>query len=212
MAAFRFSEDDWKKISEVLQGAGLIVPENDYEPARMATPGAAPARLLLEHIIDFWLLMSDGNAAEKSGTACLEILKAIESLRAAIDSSDVGRRLTDSQFLGALNSLHHKGMSFLQLIEEGPRRSKNLHRDLLITDLLLFWETCGGEARTSTASDNTPSGPLIRFLITVTSSLNICLTPNAARKLVRTHREVRKEQYGVKSIEEAYKKMRTDVA
>jgi hypothetical protein len=182
-APFRFSEDDWKKISEPLQNhLGLIV-QDDY---------CVPARHLLEAVIDYWRLSDDG-VCKRNEADCEEILQAIKKIR----ESDVGRVLIDSQFLGSLDALEKRCWLFLEDAE--ARFSRNDRRDRLIAELLIVWEDYyGGEAKTSTASDNkTPSGPLIRFLIAVMGSLGIELSPHAARKLVRNYREGKKRQTDV---------------
>jgi hypothetical protein len=180
-AHFRFSEDDWKIISEPLQSRLGLVVQDDYY---------VPVRHLLEDAIDHWRL-SDDDVLKRNEADCIEIWQAIINLRAK-KNSDVGRRLIDSRFCEALDTLQKNCSELYNLLEKstGPRLNRNDHRDFLITVLLVIWESHGGEARTSTASDNkTPSGPLIRFLIAVTNSLGIDLSPHAARKLVRKHRE-----------------------
>jgi hypothetical protein len=178
-AHFRFSEDDWKKISEPLQSRLGLLVQDDY---------CVPVRHLLEDVIDNWGLFGD-DVLKKNAAACEEILQAIENLHATKES-DVGRRLIDSQLLETLDALKYKCRRFLRNAESLITAHKNGLRDLLIKRLLVIWESRGGKAKTSTASDNkTPSGPLIRFLIAVTDSLGIDLSPHAARKLVRKHRE-----------------------
>lgn len=181
---FRFSEDDWKRISEPLQSRLGLTVQDDY---------CVPVRHFLEDVIDYWRL-SDADVCEQNEAACEEILQAIANLRAT-NELDVGRRLIDSQFLQSLDALEKKCSDFLENAEtrltRNGRQTRNGRRDLLIEMLLVVWKANGGEAKTSTAlSDGleTPAGPLIRFLIAVTDLVGIGLSPHAARKLIRNYR------------------------
>jgi hypothetical protein len=182
-AHFRFSEDAWKKISEALAHLGPIV-QDDY---------CAPVRHLLEDVIDHWLLL-DAAVLSKNESVSWGIWQAVQTIRDAATKSDVGKRLVDSRVLEALGPLETKCSDFLREVEEvrsaarPGRVSRNGHRDQLIVLLLVIWKDRGGAAKTSMASDGTPSGPLIRFLTAMTDSVGINLTPGAARKLVRVWR------------------------
>jgi hypothetical protein len=135
-APFRFSEDDWKKISEPLQDhLGLIVQDYYY----------VPVRHLLEDVIDHWLL-SDDIVWKRNAAACGEILEAIENLRATKES-DVGRRLIDSQLSESLDALEKGCRGFLEN-EERWLIKRNGRRDQLIVSLLVVWKAKGGKAKT----------------------------------------------------------------
>jgi hypothetical protein len=138
----------------------------------------------LEYVIDHWQLFDD-DVLERNQADCMEILQAIQNLRATKES-DVGRRLIDGSPFLALDAMEKDCSNFLE--NAGTMRIRNGRRDLLIRVLLIIWEQHGGKVRTST-TNRVPSGPLVRFLIAVTSSLGINLSPDTARNLVRKHRK-----------------------
>ena len=120
-----------------------------------------------------------------------EIEKAAKGLRTALallPDAMQRRRTTEFYQEDLFDELRRleRQVRIWRLASTGAKRhNRNHRRDVIAVDLIVFWGSFG-LVRRSTGG----TGPLPRFLIAVTGSLGMRLTPSAAEALIKKFRKV----------------------
>ena len=200
---FQFTDEQWADIQCELD-AGRRARFDD-----MPSDGG---RAYLDRVIAEWGLLGP-ERRESTNAACSNIADAVKLLANAAHT-EAGQFLfqeagLEQGWFDRLGPLHQEAGKMIGQSEYAIMGGR-VYRDMLVETLIWVWEGLGGEPRTSKKADNTPDGPLIRYLCKVSRAAGVSpeLTPHMAAGAVRKRNRHLKSVLQASSADELVAKMR----